>query len=275
MGSAGERARLVTGLMDAIKVESGDAVTATLPLLQVLEKMPAGVDRNKAAIDAFGTAMGTQVAQLLNLGTSISDIITKTQGMAQSQADAGNRIVQTFNQAKGALTGFDQLWGQIATSGAAALGTINSGMDTLIGKLDQAVRLMGQLSAGGGGGGATAGSFAHGGIIGGTGSGTSDSNLAWVSRGEHIMPARAVSQPGVMAFLEALRRTGGDLRGVLGHIPRFAEGGAVGMSHVTIAFPGLPPVGGLRAPGGVVDELRRAAAMAQVRSGGRKPSRYS
>jgi hypothetical protein len=47
------------------------------------------------------------------------------------------------------------------------------------------------------------------------------------------------------------------------------------MSNVTIQFPGLPAIGGLRASSDVVDELRKAAALAQVRSGGRKPSRYS
>jgi hypothetical protein len=47
------------------------------------------------------------------------------------------------------------------------------------------------------------------------------------------------------------------------------------MNNVTIQFPGLPEITGLRASSGVVDELRKAAAMAQVRSGGRKPSRYS
>jgi hypothetical protein len=131
--------------------------------------------------------------------------------------------------------------------------------------------------------------FAGGGLLGGRGTGTSDSNLAWVSRGEHIMPARAVAQPGVLSLLEALRRSGGDLRGVLDgisrfalgglvprSIPAFASGGSVGsMSHVTIQFPGLPPVGGLRASSAVVGELQKAAALAQVRSGGRKPSRYS
>ena len=130
---------------------------------------------------------------------------------------------------------------------------------------------------------------ARGGLLGGRGTGTSDSNLAWVSRGEHIMPARAVAQPGVLAFLEALRRSGGNLSHVLdgmgrlalgGMVPRampaFATGGlAGGMSNVTIQFPGLPPISGLRASSAVVDELHRAAALAQVRSGGRKPSRYS
>jgi len=127
--------------------------------------------------------------------------------------------------------------------------------------------------------------FARGGMIGGRGTGTSDSNLAWVSRGEHIMPAAIVRQPGVLALLEALRR-GGNLSRLLDGMGRFALGGPVGMpalagggtggmSHVTIAFPGLPAIGGLRASSAVVEELQRAAAMAQVRSGGRKPSRYT
>ena len=103
------------------------------------------------------------------------------------------------------------------------------------------------------------------------------------------MPARAVAQPGVLALLEALRRSGGNLRSVLdgmgrfalgGMVPRprlaFAAGGAVGaMNHVTLQFPGMVPIGGLRASDAAVDQLRKASAMAQVRSGGRKPSRYS
>jgi hypothetical protein len=64
---------------------------------------------------------------------------------------------------------------------------------------------------------------------------------------------------------------GGMVRGPLG-LPAFAGGG---MNAVTINFPGLPEITGLRASSGVVDQLQRAAAMAQVRSGGRKPSRYT
>jgi hypothetical protein len=138
----------------------------------------------------------------------------------------------------------------------------------------------GSVSSGGDSG------FAGGGLLGGRGSGTSDSNLAWVSRGEYITPARAVAQPGVLDFLEALRRSGGNLRNVLDGMGRFALGGLVapisipafaggGMNHVTIQFPGLPAITGLRASSDVVEELRRSAALAQVRSGGRKPSRFS
>ena len=130
--------------------------------------------------------------------------------------------------------------------------------------------------------------MAQGGLLGGRGTGTSDSNLAWVSRGEYITPARAVAQPGVLGFLEALRRSGGNLSRVLDGMGRFALGGMVprmpsfatgglagGGSNVTIQFPGLPAIGGLRASANVVEQLHKAAALAQVRSGGRKPSRYS
>jgi hypothetical protein len=165
---------------------------------------------------------------------------------------------------------------------------IGAAADTLIGKLEQAAGWLGKVFGGGGEPGSVTPipGNARGGMIGGRGSGTSDSNLAWVSRGEHIMPAGAVRQPGVLAFLEALRRSGGDLSRVLDRMGQFATGGLVGMpalavggiggmSHVTIQFPGLPAISGLRASSNVVDELQRAAAMAQVRSGGRKPSRYT
>jgi hypothetical protein len=147
----------------------------------------------------------------------------------------------------------------------------------------------GAPAPGGAAGGQVGGSagFAGGGLLGGRGTGTSDSNLAWVSRGEFITPAQAVSQPGVLALLEALRLSGGNLRAVLNGMGHFALGGMVrapisipafaggGMHNVTIQFPGLPDITGLRASSAVVDQLRQAAAMAQVRSGGRKPSRYS
>ena len=64
------------------------------------------------------------------------------------------------------------------------------------------------------------------------------------------------------------------LGGMVPRMPAFAAGGLAGGSNVTIQFPGLPAIGGLRASSDVVDQLHRAAALAQVRSGGRKPSRY-
>jgi hypothetical protein len=90
-----------------------------------------------------------------------------------------------------------------------------------------------------------------------------------------------------LAFLETLRRSGGNLRDVLDGMGRFALGGPIGISGLAAGGMGSRNLGTLTLglPGGssvqvmatfdVVDQLRKAAALGQVRSGGRKPSRFS
>jgi len=125
-------------------------------------------------------------------------------------------------------------------------------------------------------------SNARGGLLGGRGTGTSDSNLAWVSRGEHIMPASAVRQPGVLALLEALRRNGGNLRGVLDGMGRFAMGGPVGMPALATGGGGMGHLGTvdlrtdhgtvrLMAGGSAMEQLSRLAVTKRITSTGRKP----
>lgn len=202
-------------------------------------------------------------------------------------------LQQKFEETKAAIIQFvteapANAWQWIVDTFNNAMKALGEAINAQIAKLKELLGLGAQVGGGAGGDNPVTApqGFARGGSIGGRGTGTSDSNLAWVSRGEHIMPARAVRQPGVLAFLEALRRSGGNLRHVLDGMGRFALGGPVtmpalagsgigSMSNVTIQFPGLQPIGGLRASADVVEELRKAAAMAQVRSGGRKPSRYS
>ena len=138
-----------------------------------------------------------------------------------------------------------KIWDGIVQGAARAWGEIIDWINTAIARAKTFFSMRGS----GGAAIPDAGGFARGGLMGGRGSGTSDSNLAWLSRGEHVMPAYAVRQPGVLQLLEALRRSGGNLRGVLdrmGHFalgglvgaPAFAAGGINGMSHVTIQFPG-------------------------------------
>jgi hypothetical protein len=256
------------------------------------------------AISGAGTAAWNAIIGVIqSAGSAISTFVSSLAGITWDAISAAgvaawNAIIGVIQSAVTAVSTFASslagiVWDTVSGLGVAAWDAVSGAIQGAIDKMLEFLRWLGLVGApgapvaGGAIGGGAPGA-ASGGLLGGRGTGTSDSNLAWVSRGEHIMPARAVAQPGVLAFLEALRRSGGNLSRVLdgmgrfalgGMVPRmpaFAAGGAVGsMSHVTIAFPGLPPISGLRASSAVVDELHRAAALAQVRSGGRKPSRYS
>lgn len=232
-----------------------------------------------------GEKIASDVTEPLRIATDRAEQAVVTAATTPAP-NAWQWIVDTFTSIGASLTsGIDQ-----ATAAITALVTtpIGGAWQWIV---DAWNAMLQKLGFGGGSSAAPAdggdSGFVGGGLLGGRGSGTSDSNLAWVSRGEHIMPAAAVRQPGVLAFLEALRHSGGNLRDILDGMGRFALGGLVaptlslpafaggGMNNVTINFPGLPEITGLRASSAVVDELRKAAAMAQVRSGGRKPSRYS
>jgi hypothetical protein len=290
--------------MVAEKINSifGTNLTGTSVLaIGIIGQMTGAFQLLGTAVGIAGTAIGLLISGLGLLVTAFG-VVPVAIGLAVVAVSAfvaalltipgfatatWNAVVDAIGAA---ITAVDQfiakiasiVWNTISSAGVAAWNAITDAINNAI---DAVLRFIG-LKPSGGAAGAPAPGFARGGMIGGRGSGTSDSNLAWVSRGEHIMPARAVRQPGVLAFLEALRRSGGDLTRVLDGLGRFATGGLVtmpalagggtgSMSHVTIQFPGLPAISGLRASQSVVDELQRAAAMAQVRSGGRKPSRYT
>jgi hypothetical protein len=243
-------------------------------------------------LPAIAAGIATTVREFQALWSVINTV-------ASAGAQVIGGLVQMITQVGTAIAGVVSAIGSITWDAISSLGVqawnaltgaIQIAIDKVMEFIGKVMEFIGLKPSGGTPAPAAAGGgrFAGGGLLGGRGTGTSDSNLAWVSRGEHIMPARAVGQPGVLAFLEALRRSGGNLRGVLdgmgrfalgGLVPRaipaFAGGGLAGGNHVTIQFPGLPAIGGLRASSSVVDQLQKAAALAQVRSGGRKPSRYS
>ena len=91
-------------------------------------------------------------------------------------------------------------------------------------------KIAGVFSDGGQVGGAQ--KKATGGVLGGIGTGTSDSNLAWFSRGEYLVRAAVVREPGVLRHLEDLNRRG--IQALVQNpvlieapVPRFAEGGLV------------------------------------------------
>jgi hypothetical protein len=122
-----------------------------------------------------------------------------------------------------------------------------------------------------------------------------------VHRGEYVQPQHIVRQPGVLAFMEMLRRSG-DLAGTISQFMRgfsvggfatslshqlafepprlsYAGGGlvnpAIGALHpVTINFPGQQPVRGLLGSPDIVKELEKRALFDQMRSS-LSPSRGS
>jgi tetratricopeptide (TPR) repeat protein len=270
-----------------------------------LAKSQASAERHKQALDALGqawdkiskafAASSFAPAPVEDLGAGLANFVKDLQSLGALEHAIIDPIIAAFQSIPAA---FNAVVAQVSATIEAWVTTpIGNAWQWLKDSFQSALDWMAEKGAaflsvftGGGGAASPAGGGipgrAGGGLLGGRGTGTSDSNLAWVSRGEHIMPARAVSQPGVLALLEALRFSGGNLRAVLNGMGRFALGGMVAprlsipafagsMNHVSIHFPGLPEISGLRASSAVVDQLRNAAAMAQVRSGGRKPSRYS
>jgi hypothetical protein len=280
----------------ASTIFSGAAASATTAIDNITARVVEFAAQVVESFNMLGSQLMTTLGQIVQGWMRLPEVLSAIFSTAKALLDAWvttpvssawQWIVDTFtsvvaslqsaaDQAMAAITAF------VTTPVASAWQWIVDMWNAMVAK----------LGFGGGAAaapaGATGGSFAGGGLLGGRGTGTSDSNLAWVSRGEYITPARAVAQPGVLAFLEALRHSGGNLRDILDGMRGFALGGLVAptlsipafagggtMNNVTINFPGLPEITGLRASSAVVDELRKAAAMAQVRSGGRKPSRYS
>jgi hypothetical protein len=276
----------------ALKQAIGEIPAPTGAAAQAATRLSTEWEKLKAVMGApfsVSPEAMSSIANLLQGIRSLAAAFSESGFRANAQAEF-QAVIQFASQMVSTIIG---LLASLGQAGFQAMKYIELGAvaawQTIIGWINKAIDAVRRFFGAGGGkamAGGDAGGFARGGIMGGRGSGTSDSNLAWLSRGEHIMPAYAVRQPGVLQLLEALRRSGGNLRGVLdrmGHFalggmvgaPAFAGGGVGGMSNVTIQFPGVQPITGLRASSAVVDELRRSAALAQVRSGGRKPSRYT
>lgn len=127
--------------------------------------------------------------------------------------------------------------------------------------------------------------FASGGLVRGSGSGTSDSILAWLSDKEFVINARAVSHygPDLFAALNAMRlprdflsrfNMGGLVRAIAGTMPHFASGGIVTAAAATapVTFVIDRQTFDVRASDQTVAKLRRYAVASQLSSAGRKPS---
>lgn len=73
--------------------------------------------------------------------------------------------------------------------------------------------------------------YATGGLVGGTGTGTSDSNLIAASKGEYMVREEVVRRPGVLAGLNALNFGTGSATVVKPQVPLYNFGGSSDSSH--------------------------------------------
>jgi hypothetical protein len=268
----------------------------------VFQKIPEDAqafgDKLKQALASFNT---DQVLQGLNT------VQQGVQQLSQSSDDFSSRFNAAFTAVSGGVSGLGQTFGEIGTGAESGVSTATSALDGLLSKLTQAADAARQTASAiaslgiADNGGLPAVPFAGGGF---TGSGGTFEPAGIVHRGEYVQPAHVVRQPGVLAFMEMLRRTGGDLSRVLENfrLPRFSFGGFVDSLSRSFAFepprlsyaggglvnlpsPGnLHPVtidmGGGRRLGGLfaspdnVAELQRQALFERMRSS-RTPSRGS
>lgn len=189
-----------------------------LPVLQQLAEF--------AVVAAEATGDPAKIAQAHALADGIRDV-----GVAASQSAT---LLKNMHQEIGdillpALTNFfsvtDQGFGNLKDKALAAVSSIITAIQNLLAQII-ALKILEGLGF----------SFkglpgkAAGGLMEGPGTGVSDSIVARLSAGEYVVRAAVVSQPGMLAALEAVNRGAGlsTLAPMRSAMPRFAEGGIVG-----------------------------------------------
>ena len=216
------------------------------------------------AFAAGGSASGKEAEQVsANNAQAANDMANGMAKLASAVEDLNSTLSHLIDSIDGMTS---------------ALNDAISALNDAISALNDALKKIAETASANDNSSSSSSGMAGGGVVGGRGTGTSDSNLAWVSRGEHIMPARAVSQPGVLGLLEGLRASGGSLRG----IGRFATGGVVSMPALAAGGGGIGHLGtvDLRTDHGsvtvmasqsAVNQLGRLAVTKRMTSTGRKP----
>lgn len=229
--------------------EISEGATANLGAIrQLAEDVAALVAQSFEQLKAAAaTAMQETVAVFTGGADLIGTIVT---GAFQRASDASTNLIAQL------ATAVQQMMDSLATAVNSVIASVDASIAAVISRLEQAVQRAQELAAAaaaavaaagtGGGGGA---GFAGGGY---TGDGGRLTPAGIVHRGEYVQPQRVVRQPGVLAFLEALRRSGGDLQNVIRRFARgFSAGGLVDSLRSGLAASHLPSF----ADGGLVPAM--------------------
>lgn len=225
---------LLAGLLDGASGASNDAQQEKKGVQQekkggggifgFLSKLFGGGrshDRNNA-----NTASGDPVSKTVtDVGSKqIDATLTGTSGTTGKVGEVGQMHTGLLGQISGHTSGIieavNNLGSGIHEPGWATI--LKAGVQ-LVGAALSA-KASGNSGDAGGSGGSNAGRAATGGFISGSGSPTSDSIATWLSNGEYVIRASAVTKFG-RSFFDRLNAGVG---------PRFAVGGMVGGSHFVV-----------------------------------------
>lgn len=264
-------------------------LVTTLATLNWARFRDAAMAAVNAVIGFFSSLPDTILGFFTSIWESIvSGFNTAWQAVRDGWAAVMTFISDTWNSIK---QGAADAWNFLKSSASSAFDAVLSFIQPVIDKVKQlwdliksaASALLGLSGASAEAGGGGGGGFARGGIIRGPGTGTSDSILARVSRGEGILTAEAVRHygAGLVHMINSLRLPGFAEGGVISgvHFPQmaFAGGGIVGNAGKTrpivLQFPDGQEFN-MAASEDTAQNLGRYSAKRRLASSGRKPTYY-
>ena len=221
-------ARVSAGMLSQVEGEQ-QILAIEAERLVALQNLATALEQT-----AWATGDPERIAQAQGFTAAVRDLGYAVEGARVSFADFGKTALDS---GRDALTEFFDT----GITGAKSLGDAFRGLAlSIIADLKRMAaqllataiikKIAGVFGSGGQVGGAD--KKATGGVLGGIGTGTSDSNLAWFSRGEYLVRAAVVREPGVLRHLDELNRRGAQALVqtpvlIEAPVPRFAEGGLV------------------------------------------------
>lgn len=271
---------------------TGRLILAMTAFLGILRAVIVSVQILRALFIALALAGGPLTLVLAAIGAAVGFLLASMS--SEQWAAFAQQIVGLWNSIRSTILsvveGVTGAWASLkntivgfARQMVEAFRPVVEIVTLWIARLKEGIELARQVLGGSGGGGESPG-FAHGGKVSGPGTGTSDSILARLSKGEYVNTAAAVRHYGT-SFFDAINRMalprgfamGGLVDGLADAMspsrPAVASSALAGGSRrsLTLVLDGQT-FAGLTGPEAVMERLETVAVSRQTRSTGRKPS---